>query len=169
MSALDKFEYDKNDKSIPKYRKATIYYGLIRLHHKIRSMCFCMSKTDRIEYGRDLKKSIAECIKDFVIAFDFESERPLYYMKLVADFHYLTTLVDEIDTYRILRIPHTDIRNGTNTKDLIKKPEKLILQVYEEIGKIDEDISKWRNSAMRICSSSSDSKILNVEGFHDAV
>ena len=157
MSTLDKFKVSSEDKSIPKYKKATIYFALIRLHHKIRTACFCMTKVDRREYGEPLKKAVADCIKDFVVAYDFEAERPRYYMKLVADLHYLTVIVDEIDAYKVLRVPAKDVMDivsGTRTEGWTNKPEKVILQIYEEIGKIDEGISKWRSTAMRSCSSS---------------
>lgn len=44
------------------------------------------------------------------------------------------------------------LRNTTNM-DLPKDSETLLLRIYEYIGKIDEDMSKWRPVAMRDKSS----------------
>ena len=137
-------ENAKENFTVPKYQLATIYKGIQRLSRLIRKYYFYMTQADRIVYYDDLKLAIHECKRDFCIAFDFQDERPHWYMKLVGDFHCLMSLVDEIRDEGVLRNPSP---KGTNT-ELPKTSEKLILRTYEEIGKIDEDISKWRTTAL---------------------
>ena len=100
-----KLNINVKDKSLPKYKLAGIYQGLVRLRHETRKMTFCMSKTDRRMYGDEAMRLMRECIENFVIAYDFAEERPMHYVKLCGVFHVFQTLIDEIDMYHVLRIP----------------------------------------------------------------
>lgn len=111
-----------------------------------------MTKVDRQIYGNQALQLATQCVIDFCIAYDFYEERPRYYMKLVGDFHALWSVVDEIDKFHLLKTPKGDLttgKDGTLTSDLVRRSDKLLLQIFEEIGKIDEDISKWRSVALR--------------------
>lgn len=140
----------KAEFKVPKYQLATIYKGLIRLTRMTRKLYFYMTQADRIVYYDEVKKLLHECKRDFCIAFDFQDERPHWYMLLVGDFHTLTSLIDEIRDENVLKNPLTKVKDkdkDTLTK-IPKTKEKLLLRIYEEIGKIDEDICKWRATAI---------------------
>lgn len=136
-----------NNFTVPKYQLASIYQGLHRLMHQVRKSQFFMTKTDRRIYGDRAQELALQCIKDFCIAFDFQDERPHYYMMLVGDVHALMSLVDEIRDGNILKCVSRDLRD-TRTQ-LPKSNENMYLQLYDEIGKIDSDIGKWRAVALR--------------------
>lgn len=132
--------------TVPKYQLASIYKGLKRLSKHIHKLPFHMTQENKRNYGDRLISRMLDCFEDFVIAFDFQDERPHYYMKLTGAIHVVMTLMDEILEEHIL-IPqrHEMDKNG---KQIPNKQDKLIIQIYEEIGKIDTDISKWRTSAI---------------------
>lgn len=140
-------ENAKENFAVPKYQLASIYKGLQRLCDMLTKYYFFMTQADRIVYYNPLALCCNECIKDFCIAFDFQDERPHWYMKLVGDFHTLTSLVDRINRNGVLRTPTKKLKDETSV-ELPKTTEKLLLRTYEEIGKIDEDISKWRQVAL---------------------
>lgn len=140
-------EYAKENFSVPKYQLASIYKGLVRLCGILTKYYFYMSQADRIVYYNPMMLQVSECLKDYCIAFDFQDERPSWYKKLVGDFHTLTCFVDRIKNERVLRNPTKNVEDGTSV-ELPKTTEKLLLRTYEEIGKIDEDISKWRPTAL---------------------
>ena len=92
-----------------------------------------------------------DCLGEFIIAYDFQDERPQHYLKLVAAFHKLTCLIDEINDEDLVRKGKSNDETGiaTGTQAALPRADKLMLLIYNEIGKIDSDISKWRQVAMR--------------------
>lgn len=134
--------------SVPKCQMATIYKGLKRLMRHIHKLPFEMTKENKRIYGDRIIERVLDCIEDFVIAYDFQDERPHYYMKLSADIHIVMSLMDEIVDDHILIPKKHEV--GSDGKSIPNKQDKLVIQIYEEIGKIDTDMGKWRVSA--ICS-----------------
>lgn len=142
---------NKQQYALPKYKLATIYQGLIRLNHLIRKMTFCLSKTDRRIYGDRAIEYAMNCLGEFIVAFDFNEERPQHYMRLVAEFHKLQCCIDIINNENIIRkgIPvkmDIDANYGTRTK--LMRADRLMLAIFNEIGKIDNDIMRWRHTAI---------------------
>lgn len=134
------------DYSVPKYQMASIYKGLKRLAKRVHKLQFEMTKENKRIYGDRISDRVLDCIEDFVIAYDFQDERPHYYMKLTADIHIVMSLMDEIIDEHIL-IPKAHV-TGSDGRAVPNKQDKLVIQIYEEIGKIDTDMGKWRVSAI---------------------
>ena len=134
------------DYTVPKYQLASIYKGLKRLSRLIHKLPFYMTKENKRNYGDTLIQNMLQCFKDYIIAFDFQDVRPHHYKQLVGDIHVMMTLMDEVvDEHILVPQKHTLDNNG---KMVYNKQDKLVIQIYDEIGKIDTDISKWRASAI---------------------
>jgi len=138
--------------SVPKYKLASIYQGLRRLAKLVRKLTFYLTITDRRIYGDCAIRLSLECLGEFIVAYDFQDERPHHYQALVAKFHQLQCVIDEINDENLVRRKpvekgELDARKGT--KALLMRPDSLMLSIYEEIGKIDNDISKWRQTVLR--------------------
>lgn len=138
--------------SVPKYKLASIYQGLRRLAKLVRKLTFYLSKTDRRIYGDRAIEASMDCLGEFILAYDFQDERPQHYMKMVATFHKLQCLIDEINEENLVRRQFAckedrDPKIGTYAQ--VPRADRLMLMIYNEIGKIDSDISKWRQVAMR--------------------
>ena len=132
--------------SVPKYQLATIYRGLKRLSKHIHKLPFYMTQENKRNYGDTLIQNMLQCFKDYIIAFDFQDVRPHHYKQLVGDIHVITTLMDEVlDEHVLIPQKHAVDKDG---KTVYNKQDKLVIQIYDEIGKIDTDISKWRTSAI---------------------
>jgi len=137
--------------SVPKYQLASIYKGLKRLSRHIHKLPFHMTQENKRNYGDRIVSRMLDCFDNYIIAFDFQDERPHYYMKLVGSIHVIMTLMDEIvDEHILIPQKHVTDKDG---KQIPNKQDKLVIQIYEEIGKIDTDISKWRTSAISSKSS----------------
>lgn len=137
--------------SIPKYKLATIYKELNPLIEKTKKLQFFMTRKDAQIYQFNAEKLILQALMDFIIAFDFQDERPHYYMKLEGELHAFSCIIDMIDGQNLIRTTNRMI-DITNIQ-IPKNGEKLMMDIYEHIGKIDEDMTKWRAVAMRDRSS----------------
>ena len=137
--------------TLPKYKLATIYQGLRRLVKLVRKMTFYLTITDRRIYGDRAILLASECLGEFIIAFDFQDERPQHYLKLVAKFHQLQCILEEINDANLIRKKPTVKKEDdpfTGTQTQLMRADKLVLAIFNEIGKIDDDISRWRRVAM---------------------
>lgn len=128
--------------------QASIYVRLCRLRHKLKKMQFCMAKKDRIVYGTPALEYCNECLRDFVLAYEFADERPRYYRKLAADFAVLRIEIEGINHEGVLRSPKSKEQQETSVL-LPTGTDRMYLDLFQVIGEIDEDISKWRQSALR--------------------
>ncbi len=138
------------DYSVPKYQMASIYKGLKRLAKLIHKLPFSMTAENKRIYGDRIINRVLDCIENFVIAYDFQDERPHYYMKLTGNIHVVMSLMDEIVDEHIL-IPQAH-KVDSEGHEVPNSQDKLVIRIYDEIGKIDTDMGKWRPSA--ICSKS---------------
>lgn len=131
-----------------KIDKASIYVRLCRLRHRLKKMQFFMAKKDRIVYGTPSLEYCNECLRDFVLAYEFQDERAFYYRKLIADFAVLKIELEGINHEGILRCPKNKECSETIV-DLPPDTDRMYLAMFQIVGEIDEDISKWRQSALR--------------------
>lgn len=139
-----------NKYAVPKYKLASIYQGLRRLAKLVRKLTFFLTKTDRRIYGDRLIESVLDCLGEFIIAYDFQDERPQHYLKLVAKFHIVQCLMDEINDENLVRkkdCDESEVTPNTGTQAQLSRPDKLVLMIFNEIGKIDNDIANWKRSA----------------------
>lgn len=152
--------------SVPKYKLASIYQGLRRLAKLVHKLTFYLSKTDRRIYGDRAIEACMDCLGEFILAYDFQDERPQHYMKLIAVFHKLQCMIDEINEENLVRKQFAykderDPKKGTFAQ--VPRADKLMLMIYNEIGKIDSDISKWRQVARWPCVLRQQTSALNPE------
>ena len=67
------------DYTVPKYQLASIYQGLKRLSKLIHKLPFHMTHENKRNYGDRIIGKMLDCFENFIIAFDFQDERPHYY------------------------------------------------------------------------------------------
>ena len=127
---------------------ASIYIRLCRLRHRLKKMQYFLMKKDRIVYGTPALEYCNECLRDFALAYEFQDERAYYYRKLIADFAVLKVELEGINHEGILRCPKAKELTETNA-ELPSATDKMYLGIFQIVGEIDEDISKWRQSALR--------------------
>ncbi len=136
----------KNNYSVPRYQLATIYQGLKRLSYLVHRLMFFMTKDNKRIYGETLAKSVLDALHAFIIAFDFQEKRPDHYMELVGKIHEIMCDMDMIIANKaLMQMGHKKDKDG---KEIPNKEDKLIIQIYEEIGKIDMDTRKWKPVAL---------------------
>lgn len=111
-------------------------------------MQYFLMKKDRIVYGTPALEYCNECLRDFVLAYEFQDERAYYYRKLIADFSVLKVELEGINHEGLLRCPKAKELTETNA-EFPSATDKMYLGIFQIVGEIDEDISKWRQSALR--------------------
>lgn len=121
-----------------KVDKAGIYVDLYELRKLLKRAQYVMTKTDRIIYGTPVLKENIDTLADFVRAYDFEEERDYYIRKMCADFEALKIDLRIIVEDNVLKCP--DPLNAH------MKPESFKKLIFEYVARIDEGITKWRNS-----------------------
>lgn len=118
--------------------KAGIYVDLYNLRKLLKRAQYVMTKADRIIYGTPALKECADTLADFVMAYDFAEERIRYIHKMCADFEVLKTDLRIIAEDNILKCP--DPQNAG------MRPEAFKLLIFDLVARIDEGMTKWRNS-----------------------
>ena len=128
-----------------KITQQSIYIKLCRLRHLIKKMQYMMSKADRVIYGTELNVEINDCIKDFVLAYEYREQRDHFIQQMIADFAVLKVALEGINHEGLLREPNVKTHQASPS-ELPASTDKMYLRVFEAIGSVDTDITKWRNS-----------------------
>ena len=121
--------------------KEGIYVDGFELRKLLKSAQFCMGKAHRIIYGTPLLEENAAFLRDFVFAYDFKEDRDYYIKKMCADFEVLKLDLRIVCDENILRSP--------DPANLQVSVDEMKLKIVEYVARIDEGITKWRNSTIK--------------------
>lgn len=118
--------------------KAGIYVDLYKLRKLLKRAQYTMTKADRIIYGTPVLEKNGDVLADFVMAYDFEEERAKYIRKMCADFEILKLDLRIIAEDNVIKCPDPENAQA--------KPDTIKMGIFELVARIDEGITKWRNS-----------------------
>ena len=79
-------------------------------------MQYFLMKKDRLVYGTPAMEYCNDCLRDFVLAYEFQDERAYYYRKLLADFAVLKVELEGINHEGVLRCPKAKELTETNAE-----------------------------------------------------
>ena len=121
-----------------KVDKAGIYVDLNEMRKLLKRAQYVMTKADRIIYGTPVLEKNGEVLADFVLAYDFPDERDKNIRKMCADFEVLKLDLRIIAEDNVLKCP--DPQNAQ------MRPDTFKILIFDLLGRVDEGITKWRNS-----------------------
>lgn len=104
-----------------------------------------MGKADRIIYGTPLMQSSGETMKHFTLAFTIKESKLSHLDKCIGWFAVLRTDLDFCIEQNIIHFAKRKPKQGEElTPDAYVNSQKI--ELYEIVGKIDDDMCKWRSS-----------------------
>ena len=121
-----------------KVDKTGIYVDLYELRKLLKRAQYTMTKADRIIYGTPVLKENGDVLADFVMAYDFPDEREKYIRKMCASF--------EVMKFDLRIIAEDNVLKCPDPENAQMKPETFKILFFELVARIDEGITKWRNS-----------------------
>ena len=121
--------------------KASIYIDAYELHKLLKKAQFMMTKADRIIYGTPVLQQNEKFLSTFVMAYDFPSKRKEYIEEMCACF--------EVLKINLRIIAEDNVIKSTNADNVNIKPDTIKIQIFQLIGRLDEGVTKWRNSVFK--------------------
>lgn len=133
--------------------KTGIYIDCKKLRRVLQRAQICMTKADRIIYGTPVLKLCGDILSDFIVAYDFEDERPYYIKKFLAEFYVLKVDIETINECGIIKETKDSSGEQLYTKEGKKlvvmgeeSPKNLRREMTELIARIDIGMYRWRSS-----------------------
>ena len=99
-----------------------------------------MTKVDRIRYGNRAIEQILDVIKEFVLAYDFEDDREIHLKRMCANVAVFIRTMRIVNDRNIIRV--------FNPLE-IEKPDSVKMKIMEHLGKLDEGVTRWKNSIIK--------------------
>lgn len=99
-----------------------------------------MTKVDKIRYNNRAIDQILDIIKEFTLAYDFEEDREIHLKRMCANVAVFLLTMRKIGERNVIRI-----KNPLDTAT----PDSIKLQLIEHIGKLDEGVTRWKNSIIK--------------------
>lgn len=99
-----------------------------------------MTKVDKIRYNNRAIDQILDVIKEFTLAYDFEEDREIHLKRMCANVAVFLLTMRKIGELNVIRI-----KNPLDTAT----PDSIKLQLIEHIGKLDEGVTRWKNSIIK--------------------
>lgn len=99
-----------------------------------------MTKVDKIRYNNRAIDQILDVIKEFTLAYDFEEDREIHLKRMCANVAVFLLTMRKIGERNVIRV-----KNPLDTSS----PDSIKLQLIEHIGKLDEGVTRWKNSIIK--------------------
>lgn len=131
--------------------ESSIYINLVRLREKIYGSMFHMMKGDRLVFGRPLLEASGEALGNFILAFMVKEDKVKYMDKCIGWFTRLRIDLDFCVRENIIKFKkRTHMKDKDGNVVPCETPEDKVnsqkIELFVLIGKIDNDMCKWRQS-----------------------
>ena len=125
-----------------------IYIDLKRLHVLLYKGQFTMTKGDRIVMGNRILDLCQNCVSVLSRALNAtdKAEKLEYVEHLLGEFDALRLNLQTCADLHIFKESRSTVDRASGTT---QKVGTLVLQIFEIVGKVDDQIGRWRTSLRR--------------------